>query len=53
MGVGCDPSKCKLKCTEKLSHHDRKLIFDQYYAEGCTEQSQVRIDHKNYKYHNG
>ena len=52
MGDGCQASECKFKCTEKLSHDFRQKIFDQFYIEDFNDQAKVRIDYKNYKYHN-
>ena len=50
MGDGCNAEECEKEC-KNLSHELRRKIFAQYYELNAHEK--VRIDYKNYKYHNG
>ena len=47
MRPGCDTTKCSYDCKD-LSNEVRQQIFDNHYGEGADENSQVRIDDKNY-----
>ena len=49
MRPGCDTMKCRYDCKD-LSNEVRQQIFDNHYAEGADENSQVRIDDKNICY---
>ena len=47
MRPGCNLNKCRANCRD-LTNDVRQKIFDTYYAKGADENSQVRIDDKNY-----
>ena len=49
MRPGCNLNKCRANCRD-LTNDVRQQIFDTFYGEGANEDSQVRIDDKNYNY---
>ena len=53
MREGCDPRECKLKCTERMSVEQRQEIYKDFRGPDATHQTQVIINYKNHKPHNG
>ena len=50
MGDGCNAEECEKDC-KNVSVAIRKWLFAHYYD--LNEHQKVRIDYKNFKYHNG